>query len=346
MRWLRGVLGGAASDGATRGLDPGLQTLLDDHLLPAFDRQLAFAAFAGDRDWDLDQDAGHLRLGDDLVLPAQILGTVSEATSTWRWSWANPSVDEALTLKAREALEIGRERGIGVLTAPDVDLARIGDGHVLALAVAGLLDADAYYRCPYDGGEAFVLVTLPQVREAMPEPAAVRAVSVISEALLGLPVPITKAAIAGYLRDLALPVSESSREVRIDDDSATRFRFDPAGRLTGIGATRIGDDAPADVQPPPQGTSLDAWADPALESEPDWLDAAGNSQSTCYAATSKSARPGRSRRTRLVTSAGRRCWIGWRRCTPRSARRGLSTRGIPRTGSLRPAIRSTRGSSR
>lgn len=273
MKWLRGILGTKPNYVQPSGLDPQLQALVDEHLLPAFDRQLAFGEIVGDRAWQLDQDAGVLRLGDDMVLPAQVLGTVSEASGSWRWAWANDSVAEILTRRAREATAIGRERGIGVLTDADVDLGRIFDGHVLALVVAGMLGADAYYRCPYDGGEVFVLVELPPMGRDSAESVSSRAMSVVSQALLGVPVPIRQIAGTNYLRGLGLPVRETDGDVRVEDGSKARFRFDRQGRLTEIRGTRSDENldaaGPVAAPPAPQGVPLDQWADNAKEAAED-----------------------------------------------------------------------------
>lgn len=281
MKWFRGILGTKPNDVQPLDLDPQLQALLDEHLLPAFDRQLAFGEIVGDRDWQLDQDAGVLRMGDDMVLPAQVLGTVSEASGSWRWAWANDSVAENLTRRAREASAIGRERGIGVLTDADVDLGRILDGHVLALVVADLLGVDAYYRCPYDGGEVFVLVELSLMGRERAESVSSRAMSVVSQALLGVPVPIRQTAVSNYLRGLGLPVRETDGDLRVVDGPQARFRFDRQGRLTEIQGTRSDEDldpaGPVAAPPPPQGVPLDQWADKAVEAAEDWRDAAGTS---------------------------------------------------------------------
>lgn len=233
MKWLQKLAGRAAPVDSESQLDPGLQTLFDEHGLAAFDRQLRFGDIAGEMDWNLDQDAGTLRLGADLVLPAQILGTTSAANGTWLWSWANPSVSDGLTTRARELARIGEERGLAVLTDPELDPGRYGDGHVIALAVAGLLDADAYYRCPHAGGEVYVLVEIPQVRAGR-EPPVERAIGVITHATSALPLPPTKAGITNYLRGLGAPVAESEHEVRVGDGEAGAYWFDELGRLIEI----------------------------------------------------------------------------------------------------------------
>jgi hypothetical protein len=231
--WFRKVLGRGQPDEAQRRVRDEVQSLFDDHGLAAFERQLRFAELVGDRDWVLDQDVGQLRLGDDLAFAAQILGTTSWSEGTWRWSWANPSIVETLTQRARDVEAIGRERGVSMLTSPDLDLDAVGDGHIVALIAAGLLDADGYYRGPHGAGEVYVLVEVPQIRERT-DPSVVHGVSVISEALLSLPIALTSAAVATYLRGRGLTVSERGREVRVDGEDGASFAFDRLGRLTEI----------------------------------------------------------------------------------------------------------------
>ena len=156
MKWLRGITGGrvAAVQDSAPPLDHDLRNLLDSHGLAAFERQLAFADLVGDRDWSLDQDDGFLRLGPDLVLPAQIIGSTSTKDRTWLWAWANPSIADPLCVRAREAARIGREGGVALLVEPELSMDRIADCHLVALAVSGLLDADAYYRGPHPGARS------------------------------------------------------------------------------------------------------------------------------------------------------------------------------------------------
>lgn len=126
MGWLRKLVGRGQPDKAQNRVRDELQALFDDHGLAAFERQLRFADLVGDRDWVLDQDLGQLRLGDDLASTAQIIGTTSTSSGTWRWSWANSSIDEALTQRARDVEAIGRERGVSMLKSPDLDLDTVG----------------------------------------------------------------------------------------------------------------------------------------------------------------------------------------------------------------------------
>lgn len=231
MKWFRGLLG-RAGGGDQVELDPALGDVLVDVGLAAFDRQLAFAELVGDRDWQLDQDAGVLRLGPDLVLPAQILGSQSDKAGTWLWAWANPSVDDRLTAMARSVRALGGDRAVAVLTDSQVDLARIGDAHLLALAAAGLVDADAYYRCPYPGGAAFVFVDLADGRPGVDLGAGARAEAVIGRAIVDVPQLVSRRSVERYLDHLGARVSRHDDAIFIDP--GLTIRFDALGRLTSI----------------------------------------------------------------------------------------------------------------
>lgn len=235
MGFLKRLRGGGTPP---EPIDPAIWALLEARGLAAFDRQLAFGEVAGQRDWSLDQEAALLRLGEDLELPAQLIGSAAHRQRTWLWAWANPSVDEAMTIRSRELRAIGEARGIDALSTPEVPLGRVGDGHTLMLAVVGLLDADAYFRCPYAGGEAFVTVAAPQVREVAVGSPGVRAVTVVSMALTGALLPVTRASVEAYLRWLGLEIEVTEAGIQGVGGSPS-FDFDELGRVTSIRAREV-----------------------------------------------------------------------------------------------------------
>lgn len=232
MGLLRRLFGRGSTPGGD-AINPDLQMLFDEYGLAALDRQIAFGEIDRGSAWQLDQEQAMLRLGDDLILPMQILGSTARRGRTWRWAWANESVDPALAERARAAAEIGRARGIALLTEAESSMDRIVDGHVFALAVTGLLDGDAYYRCPHDAGEVYVIVDLPQVRESAGDPVT-RTLDVVGRALSALPIPVSRAAIGSYVRSRNLPIVETANEVRIGDGERGTFRFDEMGRIVEI----------------------------------------------------------------------------------------------------------------
>ena len=63
--------------------------LLCCHSCASFDKQLHLSEVVGDSDWHFDVGKGLLSFNADHSWDAQVLGTESEATHTWLWSWAN-----------------------------------------------------------------------------------------------------------------------------------------------------------------------------------------------------------------------------------------------------------------
>ncbi len=240
MGWLRTLTGKAdpapRPTGDVDALIRDTQALLDDGGLAAFERQLRLAELIEDRDWQLDQVAGELRMGTDLVFPAQILGSASAVSGTWLWSWANAKLDPGLTRLATDARAIGAARGIPLLSEPGFDLSDPALGHLVAMAVSGLLDADAYYRCPYEGGAAYVLLEAPAARTSTDAPMT-RAFFTITRAVESMPPLLTRPSIAGYLRSCGLAVTVTEREILVADGESATFRFDKLGRLTEIDGT-------------------------------------------------------------------------------------------------------------
>jgi hypothetical protein len=227
MRWFKRA--------EPREPDTMFLDLLSEYGLASYERQAAFEQRIGDLDWQLDQDEGVVRLGEDIELPAQILGSEALREKTWLWAWANESIDQRLTASAREARSIGEDRGLSFLTEPQIDTERTGDGYLLALATTGLLGADAYYPCPYPGGVAYVLVDLaaeaPDFGPATPQ----RIVDVISMAIQDAPRLVSRRPVDRYLATIGAEVSSTSEMVRVGEN--VTFRFDELGRLTEIDAS-------------------------------------------------------------------------------------------------------------
>ena len=106
----------------------------------------------------------------------------------------------------------------------------------MGLGVSGLLDADAYYRCPHATGEVYVLLDAPEVRTS-PDAPLTRAMFTITRAVESMPPLLSRPGITGYLRACGLPVTETARDVLVADGEAATFRFDRQGRLTEIDGT-------------------------------------------------------------------------------------------------------------
>lgn len=215
-----------------------LLTLFTHHAASTFDKQLHLNDLVGELDWHFDLGSGCLSFADRYRWHTQVLGTESEANQTWLWAWANRSGIAPELLQASLALrDLGWQHGIAELLEAQLPLAEI-DGHSLALIASGLLNADAYYRAPYEGGAAFLLITDERFPRCSAPPLA-RIASVFPQALAALDIPNHKAALAGYLESYGLAFeSEPARiVVKEQDEPVLTGTFDEQDRLTHLEIT-------------------------------------------------------------------------------------------------------------
>lgn len=123
--------------------------------------------------FDGDQDAGVLRLqfeaSSSVDLPMQILGSFNPSERTFRWAWANASVDPALAKASNEARAWGEETSFAQLSQPS--LAASFDELVRIVALAAEKSQCAgVYRGVLDGGlSVFMGFTSTPVARVWPE---------------------------------------------------------------------------------------------------------------------------------------------------------------------------------
>ncbi|MBC8142950.1 MAG: hypothetical protein H7Y38_16120 [Armatimonadetes bacterium] len=128
--------------------------------------------------WGLDLTAGRLTFKDAATgapiadLPMQLIGSQSDETNTWLWSWANENGGDGLpssvTRLAASVRDFAAASGADsrFTNADTFPLPDANFGYEMSTVCAGFGGAFGYYRCPYDGGAAWVVI------EAFPEAAA------------------------------------------------------------------------------------------------------------------------------------------------------------------------------
>lgn len=112
--------------------------------------------------WNYSQSEGLLRFSENSVLKiaakAQIVGSYSKASGTWKWSWANGTVDESVKRDISKVREFGAERNFKELT--DAHFA-CGEAHAWTLVAAAgeVLNARGAYRGQISDGWVYFLIT-------------------------------------------------------------------------------------------------------------------------------------------------------------------------------------------
>jgi hypothetical protein len=217
--------------------------IFEEHAAASYDKQLVLADLLGNYRWDFDLRAGRLTFvrpeRETLEIDIQLLGTEAEGPGTWLWSWANAvSGIPAHLLSASTSLRsFGEQHSIAELTEPEVMLAK-ADGHKLSMVASGLLAADAYYRVPYSGGAAFVLIMQGSLRLSPVDPLA-RVTSIFPQVISGFPISDHRRALLGYLYYYGFTIGEDT-PARIQASTpygSIVATLDEQGRVTTIEAS-------------------------------------------------------------------------------------------------------------
>ena len=121
--------------------------------------------------WDLDQEAGTLTFsnadGAKAVCSVQVIGTYSNISKTWLWSWDNPSILNPLKRHAREVRIFGHKNKFEKLTTSQWE-ATEEDGWEMVAIAAKICNARGAYRGPGKTGPTFMTfddVTLTSGKE-------------------------------------------------------------------------------------------------------------------------------------------------------------------------------------
>ena len=138
----------------------------------------------------------------------------------------------ALTLRM-----LGEAKGFPELVEPEHPLDDI-NGHTLALIGSGICRADAFYRCPYEGGALYVLIKDDSFPRC-PEPPLARIASVFPQAISSFEISSHKLALIGYLDYYGLVGQEDGNALVVKEggEPVLTATFDDHDRLTKLAVT-------------------------------------------------------------------------------------------------------------
>lgn len=215
-------------------MSTAFQSLFHEYGAVSFGKQVRLLERVGELDWDLDLDTGILSFDGRHEFPVQLLGTESEQSGTWLWAWANPSIADPAVLKQAEQLRAyGQQYGVTEFTEAQVPLDGV-NGHTLSLVASGLCRADAYYRSPYEGGAAYMLLQGLQLHPGE-ELTPMGFIQVFTEFIQAFPVH-HHTALAGFARQSGWQCSGTSACLDCVSPRGQQIRatFDELGRVTGM----------------------------------------------------------------------------------------------------------------
>jgi hypothetical protein len=199
-------------------------------------RQTKFGELIGDApSWDADMGRGAISFN-GRELPASFLGSESYSSNTWLWGWVNVNEYAEHIYKDSEIFyQHCMMQQMNELKGAELPLTELINGHALASMAAVANEARVcYYKAPYNGGAAFLLVKdIPdEVFAPIPTPFAA---TVICQSIDAFPLNHR------YLVDGIMEVYAKSTQSDENTVSGTFFdggvlsvAFDESGRIVNI----------------------------------------------------------------------------------------------------------------
>jgi len=140
------------------------QTILTKFGAMALDNQENLAKIIGENVGKLNFDEGTLSFGDDLIFPAQIIGTLANEVNKWHWAWDNDDIGfpEEMIQEAIKVKEFGEKHNIVQFTSNIVSIDQL-EAHTLAMAVSSIFNDDAYYLLDEDGLTFFLTIKSSEI---------------------------------------------------------------------------------------------------------------------------------------------------------------------------------------
>jgi hypothetical protein len=110
--------------------------------------------------WDYDFERGTLTFSKDniprVVAHIQVVGTTSQSSGTWLWSWANSSLPAEVTDVVLRVHAFGEKENLSEL----IDPSATDDeylGWAMTAITARILDSKGAYRCPGEDGFIYLV---------------------------------------------------------------------------------------------------------------------------------------------------------------------------------------------
>ena len=186
------------------------------HGAASYDKQIYLRAMYGKTGWGFDLNTGVLAFRRPheapLQLAVEVLGTESEDTNTWLWSWANAGVPPTLTASAMQLKQLGEAQGIPEFTKAELDITPAVNPQRIGLVAAGVLRASCFFHAPYPRGALYLLIKDSKYKRSVTRPVR-RVVRAFPLFLSRHFVSDQRAAFLNYLQFYRLNVIEAGNRV-------------------------------------------------------------------------------------------------------------------------------------
>jgi hypothetical protein len=216
-------------------MNAAFESLFVQHAMSSYAKQLALLDAVGEAgSWNVHLGQGTLTL-DDTMYHAGLLGSYSSQDRSWLWSWANPSMDslpDRVTAVANQMRALGASSAIPLLRDATTPALEEDDCHRLAMVAVGLSPGcGAYYRGPYGGGAAYILIQQPVPVDL----SVIRLQRVVMECVTNFRFPegAHHDAVTSFFQSVGLTIERSEPTIIVasGNDGTIQITLDEQGRV-------------------------------------------------------------------------------------------------------------------
>ena len=243
-----------------------LVTLADAGAFVSHEHQSHLAEAVRMSDWSIDAARSLFRYrdGDGAAheVRAHFIGTSSPDDGTWLWGWDNINGFPPAFVKQSERVRaLGERYVITEFTHRTLPLTDDLAPTILR-AVKAVTGVTAHFSAPTGNGATRAWLLLDDPVLALPRPTVVRAVAVLTSALAGGGPIDHRRALTAWAEQRGARLTGAGEEVveLTLDDGSLQVRFDPSGRIAGLGKR-------LHAAPPPTAEAAPEPA-PVAEEEP------------------------------------------------------------------------------
>jgi hypothetical protein len=216
-------------------MNAAFESLFAQHAMLSHAKQLALMDIYKESAWNTNLAQGTLTLGDK-SFAAGLLGSFSAIEESWLWSWANENMGNlpvSVTAVAKQMKELGETNDIPELRNAGTEISEF-ECHRLAMVAVGVSGAGAYYRGPYNGGAAFLVIQEPlpprSERHNM-----LRITRVITDCITNFEMPHHEAVTAYFKSEgLSIEMPQPDEMIAAGADGQIHLRFNERGSITKI----------------------------------------------------------------------------------------------------------------
>lgn len=234
-----------------------LVTLADAGAFVSHEHQSHLAEAVRIADWSIDAVRSRFLFTDGEgtrhEVRAHFVGTSSPDDGTWLWGWDNINRFPPSFVKQSERVRaLGERYSIPEFTRGRLTLTEDLAPTILR-AVKAVTGVTAHFSAPTGNGATRAWLLLDDPVLALPRPTVVRAVAVVTTALAGSGPIDHRRALTAWAEQRGVGVADAGDgvvELTLDDGSL-QVRFDPSGRIAGLGR-RLRSAPPAPITAPPE----------------------------------------------------------------------------------------------